>query len=287
MFKAVNFWVITKQKIIKFGAIILAIGAIIVLISVFLKRNQPVFNFSKPTQWPNTDVYELNVEAGAQRELPIYSVERDDNKIAITVDAAWEDSRTAELLNIFKSNDVKATFFLCKYWVENCPDFVKQIHEEGHQLGNHSATHPHMSKLSAAEIKKELTDTDDAIEKLIGTRSTMFRPPFGEYDNNVINAARSAGYEVIQWSIDTIDWQNDRSVDFIVKRVLDNVKSGDIILCHNNAQYVLDYMPIIIKELKNRGFEFVTVEELLLQGDTTINSQGIQQPATQSEAANN
>ena len=149
--------------------------------------------------------YELEVLAGKKKELPVYSVERSDMKIAITVDAAWEDDKTQFILDTFDEYGVKATFFLCGYWTDKYPDDVKMIAERGHEIGNHSATHPHMNSISKEQMRKETVEYDDKIEKLAGKRCKVFRAPFGEYNDTVITTMRSLGYEVIQWDIDTMD----------------------------------------------------------------------------------
>jgi peptidoglycan/xylan/chitin deacetylase (PgdA/CDA1 family) len=141
--------------------------------------------------------------AASKRELPIYCVNTDKKKIAISFDAAWGADDTDTLLSILNENNVKATFFMCGYWVDKYPDEVKKICEAGHDLGNHSATHPHMNSLSSAEIKKELDNTYQKVYDLTGYKMNLFRAPFGEYNNNVINTAHQCGYNVIQWDVDT------------------------------------------------------------------------------------
>jgi len=220
--------------------------------------------------------YELNVLAGKKRELPVYSVDRADKKIALTIDAAWEDDKTQFILETLERYDIKATFFLCGVWVEAYPDQVRAIAEKGHEIGNHSLTHPHMSKLSSAEIQKELTELDDQIESLTGKRCTLFRAPFGEYNDTVITAVRDIGYEPIQWNIDTVDWKEERSADTILNSVIPRLANGSIILCHNNGYKIKEYLPQLLEKALADGYEFVTVSELLLQGDTTIDANGMQ-----------
>ncbi len=220
--------------------------------------------------------YELNVLPGKKRELPVYSVERPDQKIALTIDAAWEDDKTAFILETLAKYDVKATFFLCGVWVEAYPEHVKEIAAQGHEIGNHSLTHPHMSKLTAAQIQEELTQLDDQIEALTGKRCTKFRAPFGEYNDTVITAVRELGYEAIQWDVDTIDWKKERSAETILDTVLPRLSPGCIILCHNNGYQIEQYLPVLIEQALEQGYEFVTVDELLLEGETTIDANGRQ-----------
>ena len=220
--------------------------------------------------------YELNVLAGKKRELPVYSVDRTDKKIALTIDAAWEDDKTEFILETLDQFQVKATFFLCGVWVEAYPEDVKEIAAKGHEIGNHSLTHPHMNKLSASEIQKEISTLDDTIEQLTGKRCKLFRAPFGEYNDTVITAVREIGYEPIQWNIDTIDWKEERSADTILNTVLPKLSDGCIILCHNNGYKIREYLPRLLETALQQGYTFVTVSELLLEGDTTIDANGVQ-----------
>ena len=162
-------------------------------------------------------------------------------------------------------------------WVKQYPDYVKEIARRGHEIGNHSLTHPHMSRMDSIAIQKELSDLDDMLQELTGKRSTLFRAPFGEYNDTVIKAAHEAGYEVIQWSRDTVDWKQDRSAQTILDGVLKKLQSGDIILCHNNGYKIETYLPVLIETAQQKGFTFVTVSELLLSGETSIDNNGIQQ----------
>lgn len=143
------------------------------------------------------------VSAESERKLPIYCVQTEKPQISVSFDAAWGADDTNELLRILKENDVKATFFLCGYWVEKYPEEVKKIAEAGHDLGNHSATHPHMSQITAEQITQELQDCHQKVKDLTGIEMELFRPPFGEYDNHVIETATQNGYYTVQWDVDT------------------------------------------------------------------------------------
>lgn len=145
------------------------------------------------------------VTATAERKLPIYCVETEKPQVAVSFDAAWGADDTDELLKILKDNDVKATFFLCGYWVEKYPGEVKKIAADGHDLGNHSATHPHMSQISSEQISQELQSCHQKVKELTGLDMDLFRPPFGEYDNHVIETATANGYYTIQWDVDTLE----------------------------------------------------------------------------------
>ena len=147
----------------------------------------------------------FSAASNSERLLPIYCVETEKPQVAISFDAAWGADDTDTLLEILEENDVKTTFFMCGYWVDKYPEEVKKIAEAGHDLGNHSATHPHMSQLSKEQIKEELITTGNKIEELTGVKSELFRPPFGEYTNDVISAAEECGYYTIQWDVEGLD----------------------------------------------------------------------------------
>ena len=264
-------FVITKRTLIIAAAIIAAIAAAVILALSF--SDGPV---SPTAAMAEVEEYEMEVLAGKKKELPVYSVEREDKKIAITIDEAWEDDKTQFILDTFKDYDVKATFFLCGFWTDKYSDEVKQIAEMGHEIGNHTATHPHMNSISVEQMRKETVEYDDKIEELTGKRCKVFRAPFGEYNDKVITTMRSFGYEVIQWDIDTIDWKQERSAQTILDTVLPKLHPGCIILCHNNGYKIKEYLPTLIKTAQEQGYEFVTVSELLLEGDTIIDVNGVQ-----------
>ncbi len=212
-----------------------------------------------------------------KRELPVYSVERNDNRIAISFDAAWGGDKTGKILDILDDYGVKTTFFLVDTWTQKYPELVKEIHARGHEIGNHSTTHPQMSKLSPEQIRKELSGMSARLESLIGERPVLFRPPYGDYSNQVILTARAEGYVPVQWSVDSLDWKN-RGAQDVIRRATRNVQSGDIVLFHNDANDILDALPSILEHYRKQGLLAVPVGELLLKGETTIDPQGRQRP---------
>ena len=278
-------FVLTKKNLIAAGLILAVIILAVVLAIVCSDRSTEPNVGPDPSPDPNAQIgnevesYELAVFAGLQKELPVYSVSREDKKIALTIDAAWADDKTEFILETLNKYNIKATFFLCGFWAEKYPDIVKRIDAEGHQIGNHTATHPHMNKLSSQQILDELKKYDDILESIIGKRSTLFRAPYGEYNDNVITTVRNAGYEVIQWDIDTVDWREERSAETILNSVLPKLKSGSIILSHNNGFKIEQYLPTLIETALGQGYEFVTIGELLLDGPTILDVNGVQKPA--------
>ena len=213
-----------------------------------------------------------------KRELPIYCVNRDDNKISISFDAAWGGDKTLGILDLLDEYNIKTTFFLVDIWTQKYPELVKEIVARGHEIGNHSTSHPQMSKLNEKQIAKELNTQADNVLAIAGVRPVLFRPPYGDYNNRVITTARAQGFVPIQWSVDSLDWKN-RGAQEIINRAT-KVKSGDIVLFHNDSQYILDALPAVLKYYAENGYSVVPISEILLTGETTIDIQGRQQPVS-------
>ncbi|MDE7445368.1 MAG: polysaccharide deacetylase family protein [Lachnospiraceae bacterium] len=211
------------------------------------------------------------------RELPIYCVETQEKKIALSFDAAWGNEDTAKILQILKKHDVHVTFFMTGGWVESYPDDVKAILAAGHDLGNHSENHKNMSQLSDEEKKEELMKVHTKVQELTGYDMFLFRPPYGDYDNAVVNVAKDCGYYTIQWDVDSLDWK-DYGVDSIIKTVTQHkhLGNGSIILCHNGAKYTAQALDTLIATLKNEGYTFVPISELIYKDGYHMNHEGRQ-----------
>lgn len=228
----------------------------------------------------------LNTEATAvvaqKRELPIYCVEREDKVVSISFDASWGADKTIAILDILDKYNVKTTFFLVGGWVDKYPDMLQEIASRGHEIGNHSDTHAHMNQLSEQGIRDELRIMSDKVENLTGVRPTLFRPPYGEYNDRVITVARAEGYEAVQWSIDSLDWK-DRGTQDIIKQCTYRVDNGDIVLFHNDSNDIVNALPTVIQHYQSLGFTIIPVSQILLEGPYTIDVQGKQhpQPTTQ------
>lgn len=263
--------VISKKTWIAALLIIALIGAGVA--AYFLFREQPKAE-TEPTM-ATVDSYELNAIPVMSRQVPVYRVARDDHAIALTIDAAWDADKTPFILDTLDRYGIKATFFLCGVWVNAYPDAVKEIAARGHEIGNHSLTHPHMNRISADEIRKELSDLDDRIEELTGKRCTLFRAPFGEYNDTVVSTVRDMGYEIVQWNLDTVDWKEGRSAETILNAVLPKLSDGSIILSHNNGFEIETYLPKLIEDALAKGYRFVTISELLPEGERKVDNNGI------------
>jgi len=214
--------------------------------------------------------------AGKEALKPVYSVDTDEKKVAISFDACWGAERTDNILDILDENGVKATFFLVNIWLEDYPEKAKEVAQRGHEIGLHSTTHPHFTQLSPAQMKEELKKNKDMVKKVTGYDATVFRPPFGDYNNEVITTASDLGLTTVQWSIDSLDWQENLSTQDIVKRIMERVDKGAIILMHNDGQHTPDVIKIILPELKRQGYDIVPVSKLLIKEDWYVDSEGIQ-----------
>jgi polysaccharide deacetylase family sporulation protein PdaB len=205
------------------------------------------------------------------RLVPIYYVDTTEKKMAISFDACWGASYTPEILEVLRANNLKTTFFLTGFWVEKYPEMVQKIADEGHEIGNHTYSHPHLNSLAEEQIREELEKVGEIISELSGKQPNLFRPPFGEYNNKVITTAEKAGYRTIQWSIDSLDWQ-ELGKEPMIKRVTENLHPGAIVLFHNNGRYTVEALPEIITYIKKQGYEILPISELLYQDNYYIDS---------------
>lgn len=220
----------------------------------------------------------VNVSSNVNgRELPIYSVETDEKKVALSFDAAWGNEDTQEILDILKKHDIHVTFFMTGGWVESYPDDVKAIYEAGHDLGNHSENHKNMSQLSNEEKTQELMTVHNKVKELTGAEMCLFRPPYGDYDDQVVLNAKENGYYAIQWDVDSLDWK-DYGVDSIIDTVLNHksLQNGSIILCHNGAKYTAEALESVITGLQEKGYEIVPISELIYKDNYHMDVTGRQ-----------
>ena len=239
------------------------LGLLILVVMIFWAVNSPA----------------LVGTAASKRQLPVYSVERTDKKIAISFDAAWGNEDTQTLIDILDRYGVQTTFFVVGDWVEKYPESVQAISQAGHEVMNHSLHHAHYSTLDAGQIQDDLNACSDRIAAVTGQRPSLFRCPYGEYADHVILAIRELGVTPVQWSVASLDWKGI-SADEITQRVLSKVEPGSIVLFHNAAEHTPEALPGILETLQKEGYEIVPVSQLLLEGDTWIDNTGKQCPAS-------
>ena len=211
------------------------------------------------------------VAAKTTKKLPIYCVE-DDRKIAVTFDASWGAERTKGIVDTLERYGVKATFFLTGIWVDDYPEETKYIAEHGMEIGNHSMHHYNMGKMKREDIVREIDEVDGKIAALTGKHPAVFRAPFGDYGNTLIDVLEEKGMRCIQWDVDSLDWKG-LSADVLVERVVKRVTGGSIILCHNNSEHISEALPTILETL-GKQYEWVTVSELIQGKEGAIDHTG-------------
>lgn len=212
--------------------------------------------------------------SNSKSEIPIYSVEREDKKIALTFNSAWGDEDIPKILEILDKYNVKSTFFVVGTWAEKHPESLKKISDSGHEIAGHSYNHDHYKNMSYKEIIADLEKCDKAIEDIIKKDISLFRGGYGEYSDDVLRAAKSTNRTYIQWSVDSIDY-SAKSTDEIIKRVLDKTKPGDIILMHTGTEFTAESLDALLKELII-DFDLVTVSDLIYTKNFTIDHSGRQ-----------
>ncbi|MCL2387406.1 MAG: polysaccharide deacetylase family protein [Defluviitaleaceae bacterium] len=216
-------------------------------------------------------------EAGKTKKLPIYSVDTPEKQVAITFDAAWGADDTDILLEILARNDVLATFFFCGSWVDKFPEDVQKFATAGHDIANHGDTHAHVSKLNLEQNKQEIKGCHDKIKAVTGIEMNLYRPAYGEYNNDVLNAAEELNYYTIQWDVDSHDWMA-RGAEYEIDRVLNHkdLQNGSIILFHNDAKFTPQTLDTVIKGLKEKGYDLVPVSQLIYTENFKIDHAGRQ-----------
>ncbi len=193
---------------------------------------------------------------------PIYKVDTQEKNVAITFDAAWGADKTIQIMDVCDEFGIKATFFLVGIWVEKYEEETKAIAERGFEIGSHSYNHPDMTKLDKQTMQTEIIKTNELLEKTAGVKPKVFRAPYGAYNNDLISTLKDFNMQGIQWDVDTLDWKG-YGPNQVIARVRDKIDSGSIILCHNNADYVIENTRLILTTLKNQGYNFLTVSELI------------------------
>ena len=209
--------------------------------------------------------------------VPVYSVETDKKQVAISFDASWGADKTEKIMQTLEEYNAGATFFLVGFWVDKYPDIVKKINENGFEIGSHSNTHPDLTKLSRDAVKMEISTCNEMIEKITNKKVELFRAPFGAYNNTVIEVSNELNLISIQWDVDSLDWKGISAKE-ITTRIVNNVKNGSIILCHNNSDHILDALPMILDRLKGQGYTVTSVGDLVYKDNYTIDRAGVQKP---------
>ncbi|MFD2172308.1 polysaccharide deacetylase family sporulation protein PdaB [Tumebacillus lipolyticus] len=201
----------------------------------------------------------------------IYKVQTDKKVVALTFDISWGEKAPGPILDILEKKGVKkATFFLSGPWTTTHPEIAKRIKSIGFEIGNHGHRHDDFPKYNNQWITEQVTKSEQAIHEATGVKTNLIRTPNGAFDKRVIQHLNSMGYTVVQWNTDSLDWMRP-GPDKIVDRVLKRTVPGDIILMHasDSALQTIDALPRIIDGLRQKGYEFMTVTELIASAGVT------------------
>jgi polysaccharide deacetylase family sporulation protein PdaB len=209
------------------------------------------------------------VTAAAIRAKPhaIYKVETEEKLAALTFDISWGTKVPGPVMDTLKKNDINSTFFLSGPWALKYPEYPRRLVQEGHEIASHGNNHIDLDQESREKVRQEISTAHEAIKEVTGVSPTLIRTPNGAWNDMVLSVADELGYKVIQWSADSLDWKKP-GVDAIVKRVLDKVHPGAIILMHasDTCLQTPEALPRVIKALTEQGYTLVTVSELLKKG---------------------
>ena len=188
---------------------------------------------------------------------------KDSKVIYLTFDEGYEAGYTSEILKILKENDVKATFFLTAHYVNTQEDLVKQMIDEGHIIGNHTVNHKSMPSLTEEEIKKEVMDLHQSVYEKFGYEMKYIRPPKGEFSEKTLQVTNTLGYENVMWSFAYEDWNEEKQPDEekAKNKILNNLHNGEIMLLHGNSKTNMNILDGVIKEAKNMGYVFKSLDE--------------------------
>jgi len=252
------FLVFNKEKIYSYLVALSTVVALFVIAAVFTNKSG-----------------EIMQTMSNSKLLPIYNVETDEQKVAFTMNCAWDADDIDSILATLEKHKIHITFFMVGDWVDKYPDAVKKIADSGHEIANHSDGHKHVNNLSLEENEKEIQVCSDKIQKITGKPTTLYRGPYGEYNNTVIQAAENQKHVTIQWSLDTVDYKGITG-DEMWKRLDEKLKNGDIILSHNGTEHTADSLDKLLTNIEQKGFKVVTVSDLIYKENYSINSNGTQ-----------
>ena len=254
------FYVTNKDKII---SVVIALSTVLIL-----------FLLAATLKVENSNTIQTSAN-GANKLLPIYNVNTEENKVALTINCAWNADDIDLILETLEKNNAKATFFMVGDWVEKFPDAVKKINDSGNEIANHSNTHPHVNNLDLQNNINQIQDCANKIKAITGKSTNLYRGPYGEYNNTVITASNNAEHTTIQWNIDSLDYKGltgEQMWDKIEKKL----EKGSIILMHNGTENTALSLDMIIKNIKEKGLELVTVSNLIYKDNYSIDANGTQ-----------
>ncbi len=230
----------------------------------------PTATTAQPTETPSEDLKDWPYN------LPIYDAVRTDKKLCLSINCAWGADDIDEILDILDDYQVKTTFFIVGKWAELYPEQAKAIYARGHEIGSHSYNHVLPSNATSEAVYNDTKKGKEALEKVIGVTPKYFRAPSGDYTPESLDFAYSLGMIPVQWSADSVDWDDTRTEEQMLERIRKDTADGGIILFHNDTKLVLTVLPKVLKEYQDKGFTFVKISELLYADNYTVNTWGHQ-----------
>ncbi len=252
------FIVFNKEKIYSYVIALSTIVILFIMASTIINRKDGIIATS-----------------ASSKQLPVYSVDTKEKKVALTMNCAWNADDIDRILDTLSKNKIHITFFMVGDWVDKYPEYVKKISDNGHEIANHSNTHPHVNQLNIDKNIEQIKLCSEKIEKITGNKTTLYRGPYGEYNDTVISAANELKHTTIQWNLDTLDYTGLTGEE-MWKRLDSKLSNGSIILSHNGTKHTADSLELLLHNIKEKGYEIVTVSELIYKDNYVIDANGMQ-----------
>lgn len=210
-------------------------------------------------------LYFNGVGIASRSKNPVYQGNTGKKLIALTVNVDWGEEYIPDMLKEFKKHNARVTFFVTGRWAEKNPELLKQMSQAGHSIQNHGYKHVHFNQLSPAQAQEQIKKAEKIIQEITGSQSKFFASPYGEQSRQLMQVVSAMDYDLIMWSIDTIDWQRP-SPDTIVKRVTNRIHNDAIILMHP-TEPTLKALPEMLGGIKEQGYKMVGIEDIITDKD--------------------
>lgn len=266
-----------KKKYMKTSVIILSISAIIIMcIGVINASNLSQVGdgkiSNKKINWGIERVKDYKQpDLGAKNKKLIDKYNgiaignSKDKYVYLTFDEGYEAGYTKDILKTLKENNVKACFFITAHYLNTQPELVKQMIEEGHTIGNHTVNHKSLPTLSNEQVQEEIKKLHTALYEKTGYEMKYIRPPKGEFSERTLSVTKSLGYTTVMWSFAYVDWIEEKQgrEEYAKAKILENIHPGSVMLLHGNSKDNRNILDGCIKEIKNKGYEFKTLDELV------------------------
>ncbi len=254
------FLVFNKEKILSYIIAISAVAMFFIFATgLYSKPNDPT----------------LEVSSNISKQLPIYSVDTTEKKVALTMNCAWNADDIDSILETLAKHNCHITFFVVGDWVTKYPEAVKKIYDAGHEIGNHSDSHPHVNNLNLNANIEQIKKCSDKVETITGQKTTLYRGPYGEYNDTVIQAANTSNHLTIQWSIDSLDYKA-LTCEQMWERIGPKLSCGSIILMHNGTENTALSLDTLLTNIEQKGFNIVKVSDIVYSTQFTIDANGVQ-----------